>query len=311
MEKGFNSQPRLAETITWTASKQTYHTVRFLADRERMEDAYRTYAYFRWVDDCLDSDGLGATERVEFVERQRALMDGLYRGQILGGLTDEERMLVRLVQGDREPSSGLQAYIRNMMAVMVFDAYRRGRLVSQKELNEYTRWLATAVTEAMHYFIGHCCASPKDGTRYLAVTAAHIVHMLRDTHDDVAAGYFNIPREVLEAHKIDPDDITSAPYRQWVRGRVQLARHYFDIGTNYLTRVQNPRCRLAGYAYTVRFTGVLDAIEKNDYVLQPDYPERRQFGSLLRMGWSLLGLAFHSPQPKVVPQTQPEGFGKP
>lgn len=307
MEKDLNPERTLAREITRAASRQTFYTVRYLVDRARVDDAYRTYAYFRWVDDCLDADGLGAAERVEFVERQRALMEGLYRGQILGGLTDEEEMLVRLVQGDREPNSGLQAYIRNMMAVMVFDAYRRGRLVSQKELNEYTRWLATAVTEAMHYFIGHCCASPRDNTRYLAVTAAHIVHMLRDTHDDLATGYINIPREVLEAHKINPADIASAPYRQWVRGRVQLARKYFDIGTNYLARVQNLRCRLAGYAYTVRFTGVLDSIEKNDYLLQPEYPERRQFGSMLRMGWSLLGLAFNSSQPKVVPQTQPEG----
>lgn len=33
---------------------------------------------------------------------------------------------------------------------MGFDAKRHGRLISQVELNEYTRWLATAVTEAMH-----------------------------------------------------------------------------------------------------------------------------------------------------------------
>jgi len=306
MDNRLKPDQTLAQAITKAASQQTYYTIRHLVDRERMDDAYRTYAYFRWVDDQLDSDQLGAAARVEFVERQRALMEGLYRGRVLGGLTDEEQMLVRLVQGDREPNSGLQVYIRNMMAVMVFDAYRRGRLISQKELNGYTHWLATAVTEAMHYFIGHCCASPKDETRYLAVTAAHIVHMLRDTHDDLAAGYINIPREVLEAQRINPDDISSAPYRQWVRGRVQLARSYFKIGTNYLYRVQNPRCRLAGYAYTVRFTGVLEAIERNDYLLQPNYPERRQFGSMLRMGWSLLGLALNTQQPQVVTQKHSE-----
>lgn len=306
MDNRLNPDQTLARAITRAASQQTFFTIRYLVDRERIDDAYRTYAYFRWVDDQLDADQLGAAGRVEFVERQRTLMDGLYRGRVLGGLADEEQMLVRLVQGDREPNSGLQVYIRNMMAVMVFDAYRRGRLISQKELNEYTRWLATAVTEAMHYFIGHCCASPKDETRYLAVTAAHIVHMLRDTHDDLAAGYINIPREVLEAHHINPDDISSLPYRQWVRGRVQLARSYFKIGTNYLYRVQNPRCRLAGYAYTVRFTSVLDAIEKNDYVLQSSYPERRQVGSMLRMGWSLLELALNTQQPQVVTQKHSE-----
>jgi phytoene/squalene synthetase len=306
MEKGFKSDHKLAEAITWAASKQTYYTVRYLVDRERVDNAYRTYAYFRWVDDQLDADQLGATARIEFVERQRALMDGLYRGQILGGLADEEQMLVRLVQSDSEPNSGLQAYIRNMMAVMVFDAYRRGRLISQKELSEYTRWLATAVTEAMHYFIGHCCASPKNETRYLAVTAAHIVHMLRDTHDDVAAGYVNIPREYLEAHNLAADDVSHPAYRQWVRGRVQLARTYFKLGANYLAQVQNPRCRLAGYTYTARFIGVLDAIEKNDYVLQPAYPETKQFGSMLRTSWSVLGLALNGLHPVIATRKHSE-----
>ncbi len=45
----------LSPFITKAASKQTYYTIRFLVDRERVADAYRAYAYFRWVDDTLDS----------------------------------------------------------------------------------------------------------------------------------------------------------------------------------------------------------------------------------------------------------------
>ncbi len=46
--------PNLASSITKTASKQTYYTIRFLVDRDRVDDAYRAYAYFRWVDDVLE-----------------------------------------------------------------------------------------------------------------------------------------------------------------------------------------------------------------------------------------------------------------
>ncbi len=45
-----------AATLTKIASKQTYYTIRFLVDRARVEDAFRAYAYFRWVDDVLDAD---------------------------------------------------------------------------------------------------------------------------------------------------------------------------------------------------------------------------------------------------------------
>ncbi len=41
----------LAASITKAASRQTFYTVRLLADRDLLDDAYRAYAYFRWVDD--------------------------------------------------------------------------------------------------------------------------------------------------------------------------------------------------------------------------------------------------------------------
>jgi phytoene/squalene synthetase len=138
------------------------------------------------------------------------------------------------------------------MLVMDFDERRRGRLISQSELNVYTRWLAIAVTEAMGYFIGHGTYTPQDETRYRAVSAAHIIHMLRDTCDDVQNGYYNIPREVLEANHIGPEDIHTDAYCLWVKSRVQLAREDFKAGHAYFQRVQNPRHQLAGFAYMAR-----------------------------------------------------------
>jgi phytoene/squalene synthetase len=107
--------------------------------------------------------------------------------------------------------------------------------------------------------------------------------MLRDTFDDVQAGYFNIPREVLEAHHISPFDVQSEAYRAWVKSRVQLARNYFNAGREYLSRVQNPRCRLAGFAYTARFEWLLDTLEREGYALRPQYNERKSLSTGLRM----------------------------
>src|SRR6266487_2475125 len=149
------SQQTLASSITKAASKQTYYTIRFLVDRERVADAYRAYAYFRWVDDTLDAGSIPTEERIAFLERQKSLLEKCYRGEAPRDATIEENMLIELVQHDDDKNSELQSYLRNMMEVMDFDAKRRGRLISQAELNEYTRWLAVAVTEAMQYFIGH------------------------------------------------------------------------------------------------------------------------------------------------------------
>jgi phytoene/squalene synthetase len=292
------SSRNIAPSITKAASQQTYYTIRYLVDRERVADAYRAYAYFRWVDDTLDaspgfarSRDIRAAEargRIVFLERQKSLLEKCYRGDTLPSTTDEEKMLVELIRHDQQKSSGLQSYLRNMMHVMDFDAKRRGRLISQAELNEYTRWLASAVTEAMHYFIGHGSYSPHDETRYLAVSAAHITHMLRDTYDDVQSGYYNIPREALEANHIEPYDIHSEGYQSWVQGRVQLARKYFKAGREYLTRVEEPRCQLAGFAYTARFEWLLDTFEQENYSLRPEYNERKSFSTGVQMGLQTL-----------------------
>jgi phytoene/squalene synthetase len=140
------------------------------------------------------------------------------------------------------------------------------------------------VTEAIHYFSGQDSLTPHDETRYLAVTAAHITHMLRDTIDDVQIGYYNIPREILEAGHIQPHEVLSKAYRDWVRSRVRLARQYFKAGREYFAGVENPRCRLAGYAYIARFEWLLDTFEREGYILRPHYSERKSMRTGLRMG---------------------------
>ena len=287
------SQHTLAAAITKAASKQTYYTIRFLTDRDRVADAYRAYAYFRWVDDTLDTGTYLGTVRITFLERQKSLLEKCYRGESLQDATLEEQMLIELVQRDHEKNSGLQSYLRNMMQVMEFDAKRRGRLISQAELSQYTYWLANAVTEAMHYFIGHTCHSPHDETRYLAVTGAHITHMLRDTFDDLQAGYYNVPREVLVENHLRPEDVHSDAYCAWVKSRVQLARQCFKAGKSYFARVQNPRCRLASFAYIARFEWLLDTIEQEGYYLRPEYNERKSLGTGLRMALSTLSSLFN------------------
>jgi phytoene/squalene synthetase len=300
MELSLTSDPALAAAITRAASKQTYYTVRFLVDKNLVDDAYRAYAYFRWVDDFVDQETLPRAERLAFVKRQQALMDGSYRGQPLTDLTPEECLLADLIQRDTEKNSGLQAYIRNMMVVMAFDANRRGRLVSQRELNEYTRWLAVAVTEALHYFIGHNYATPHDELRYLAATGAHMAHMLRDAVEDAGAGYYNVPREVIAAHGIAPRDVESRVYRNWVKERVQKARACFRAGRDYLARVENLRCRIAGYAYIRRFELVLDCIEREGCLLRAEYPERKSYSRGVEMiGW-VLWMALNYRQPAGV-----------
>lgn len=285
----------LAAAVTRRSSTQTYYTIRFLVDRELVSDAYRAYAYFRWVDDCLDSETGTRADKWAFLQRQQSLLDACYQRNASSSLCREEQLLVDLVRHDTGEHSGLHAYLHNMMAVMAFDVERRGRLVFEAELNEYSRLLATAVTEALQYFIGHHCPPPCCETRYMAVMGTHIVHMLRDTVEDNAAGFYNVSQEYLSANNITPFDIDHPAYLEWVHSRVELARALFKQGRVYIHQVQNRRCRLAAFAYVSRFEWMLRALEKDAYHLRPAYPQRRSLQAGLWVGLNTLAslLAVH------------------
>jgi phytoene/squalene synthetase len=298
MNKLSPSSQILAEAITKASSKQTYYTIRLLVDRKLVGDAYRAYGYFRWVDDVLDADAGSRSEKISFAQRQKTLLESFYEGGVQDDLCPEEKILADLVRNDTAVNNGLRSYLTNMMAVMVFDAGRRGNTVAQSELNEYTFNLATAVTDAMHYFIGHDDVSPECDYRYLAVNAAHITHMMRDAREDIQAGYFNVPSEYLQERGLAPRDFDSLAYRAWVCRRVKLARQHFKAGREYLAQVKNLRCRLAGYAYSARFEWMLRTIERDNYCLRSEYPERKSLRAGFWMVWNTLVSFFSFPQVK-------------
>lgn len=274
----------LAAALTRAASAQTYYTIRYLADRDRVVDAYRAYAYFRWVDDRIDEGDDSAADRAVFLRRQQMLLDGARRGRLPLDLCPEERLLADLIAGDAEPNSGLRTYLDNMMALMIFDLERRGRLISAAELERYIDLLATAVTEALLHFIGHGCPAPRDESRPAAVRGACIIHMLRDLIKDCATGYYNVPAEFLVAHDMAVDDPDHPALRAWAAERVALARDCFREGQAFIDRVGNRRCRLAGRAYVARFEYVARLIERDGYRLRADYPERKSARAALWMG---------------------------
>jgi len=281
----------MASAITRAASKQTWYTIRFVVDRARVEDAYRAYAYFRWVDDIIDAETspspgpaeAQAAQRRRFLDRQQSLLDSCLHGEFPQSASRHERMLIDLVRHADPLDAGLHAYMRNMMSVMAFDCRRRGSVVSEAELSEYTSWLAIAVTEAMHHFIGHGAAAPQDETRYMAASGAHILHMLRDTYPDMRAGYFNVPRELLNAHSIGPAAVDSLAYRTWVESRVHLARRRLDGGKVYFGRVESVRHRLAGLAYVARFEWLIETLEHDGFRVRAEYPERARVATAMRM----------------------------
>ena len=278
-----NATARLAHKITWTSSKQSYLTALLLADHDLADDCLRAYAYLRWADDRIDISLKDPEERSAFIEKQKSIIEKLYRRESVDGLCIEETMLAELIGHDRGSDSGLRSFIDHFIAVIAFDADRHARAVSRRELSKYTANLATAVMDGIQYFIGNGHPYPKTHDRNLAVTGAHITHMLRDIPEDLAAGIINIPAEYLNDHGISPMDMRSDRFRAWVREQVQLARYCFQEGRTYIDSLDVLRCKLAGVWYCARFECILNAIERDGYILRAEYPERHCLKAWLRM----------------------------
>ncbi len=265
----------LARRITFRENKQSYLTMRLLVDRDLVDDSYRAYAYFRWADDVVDEHLTTREERLAFIRGQKDLVERLYDGERPGDLGLEETMIAELIRHDRQPRSGLRSYIENFLAIIEFDAERKGRRITEKELRIYTDRLALAVTDAIQYFIRNHYPYPEDERRIEGARAAHITHMLRDMREDLPEGYANLPSEYLEEHGIEPEAVESPAFREWVRSRVEEAREDFRLGRTYIDGLDGLRTKIAARWYCARFEHLLDTIEEDGYRLRSDYDEEK------------------------------------
>ena len=216
-------------------------------------------------------------------------------------------MLVDLIDKDFQKDSGLQAYYPQYDGG---DGLRR-RAPRPADLpggagRVYSAGLATAVTEALHYFIGHDQPSPQDRVtlpgRY---RRPHRAHAARYAPKTVAAGYYNIPGEYLQAHHgISARKTWKAPPTgRGCSGRVQLARELFRrrpalpgasrepaLPPGWL-RLYRPLPGRAGGHRGRRLPAAARIIPSADAP-----------GTALRMGWSALSLALSvRPPPAVAP----------
>jgi phytoene/squalene synthetase len=225
------------------------------------------------VDDVVDVECQTRAERLVFVRRQKDLIERIYHSENPVDLTSEEEILADLIRHDRRECYRLRSYIRNFLAIIEFDADRKGRLITQSELDWYASTLGKAVTDGIQYFVCNGHSYPESEKRYLAATGAHIAHMLRDMLVDISEGYINLPVEQIEKNNIDIQKPDNETLRPWVKTRVQLARQLFLVGKQYLDELPVLRCRIVGYWYCARFENLLDVIEADGYLLRLEYPK--------------------------------------
>jgi len=295
---------KIARRITWKGSKQSFLIGQFLVDRRLRNDFFRAYAYFRWLDDMIDEVIPSRSKRIEFIDRQNELIRSLYSNERVKIENKEEEILLDLIRNDRRTHDGLKSFIEKMISIIEFDTLRKDTEISKEELGLYNKMLGISVVDGLQYFIGNDHSYPTGVDRYEAAIASHRTHLLRDMKKDFQNGFFNIPSEIIQ--KSDPRDPGSIPdqHIEWIREQVKDARSGFKLGKKYVEKIEILRCRIAAFWYCYRFEIILDAIEKDGYLLRERYSEMEKplvllkmlfftFNIILRHIFRKIGLAFH------------------
>ena len=283
---------KLAEKITKDSSGQTYWTIKFMVDRDRQQDSFKAYAYLRWIDDQIDEKLKTEAECVQFMKRQKQIVQAAYQGSRLPKLVNEEQMVVELIVKNRTNNPRLKSFVVNFVEVIDFDAGRKNRQVTKEKLEWYSDLVAKAVTDGIMHFIDHGVQYPATREKYLAARGAHIAHMLRDMFEDEKEGFINIPGEYLRQHNLKPLEVDKPEYRLYVREQVELARKYLGEGKKYIDRLEGLRVKMAAHWYCARFEPILDVIERDNFRLRQDYDEYKSLKSRWRAIWLAGKLTF-------------------
>lgn len=285
-----NKTDQLAREITKKSGLETYYIIKFLADKHKVNDAYKAYAYFRWLDDQIDENLKNRKDKQKFIKRQKTIIELSYRRKKPAIVHPQERMITELIENDSKPNSKLKSYIMNFFSIIAFDAGRKDKIIPEKKLNWYSETIGKAATDCILYFIGNNISYTESTDQYKAASAAHIVHSLRDLKHDLKTGYINIPKEFLEKNKSDITNISDYELIPWVKNRTGLAKRYFESGKKYIKKLPNPKCKLAAILYCLRFEPLIFIIEKDKYILRENYNNRLNIMSCLKTAVAVLSL---------------------
>lgn len=190
--------------------KEKYPGFRILLRIPRLifpnKDTYTLcYAYFRWFDDIVDSLKLRPEESRFVIERQKRFLTQLYSQDFPEELSTEELFLAHLAKFDKTHGKNIRRDLKTLIGCLEFDADRRGRIISSKELERYVDDNVISYVNISAAIL-NIKSSLKEGLIDIS-RAGFVMDYIFDLREDMALGYINIPAEDIEKYRIELDDV--------------------------------------------------------------------------------------------------------
>lgn len=282
----------IAKAITKKSNLTTYWLVNVFGDRSAKDYSFLIYAYFRWVDDFIDSPDRSYEEKMRFIQRQNQLLTDLYagNGNEPASLRLEEKFALHFAYFDSQINNSLKEDILRFFAVLERDVLRGGAPKTILEAYRLMRLESIAYMNLVRYFITGQRCEAEDPEEYYAGIGCKIVHLLRDFAEDLDQGRANISEEEKELYGVDLGRINDSNFREWVKAKARLADECLRKGVNALHRSESFKYKLASLLYCARYQEILGKIKSNNYCLASRYDRNlaEQVLFLIQLGRTLL-----------------------
>ncbi len=227
-----------AEAITKEHAKTFYFASRFLNKKERCA-AYAVYAFCRISDDAVD------------VSKQNLNPD----------LTAVFQETVNKYQISHELFAKLKSGINMDL--------NKTRYQNFTELYDYCYKVAGVVGLIMLKIFGCYDQARTEKSAVDLGVAMQLTNILRDIKEDLGRGRIYLPQDEMQKYNINEtslrQQIIDANFKDFMQFQIQRARQYYENSRPGIKLVSGLKNRFVILAMKEIYSGILDAIKKNNY----------------------------------------------
>ena len=162
------------------------------------------YAYFRYVDDIIDSTVISLNEKREFLKRQRSLLNHWYKRESAEEIINEyENIAQVLVAKDLIFTTQIKSYLFRLLDSMEYDLERQesGTIFSREQIRIYNMELF--LSNCQLFFLGFTGRTIDESKALLGLMdMSNEYATIKDLEEDIKAGIIKISIEDIDAYKL-------------------------------------------------------------------------------------------------------------
>ncbi len=263
-----------AMKISKKENKLAYSLAKNVVTKRMGKIAFLIYYFLRWVDDTLDQGRLSKRDKLQFLRKEKKVIEDIFRGKQFPNLNEYETGIILMKKLDRRVAVKMKKYVLDNYLLAFETELKRPKIVTKEWLSKYTYYVGGSFAN-----IGILVLNPDvnvkimNGISKTAASASDLTHFLRDFRKDIKNNRINISKEDIKRFKIRIEEIdrNSMELRNFARNQVDKIYKLFSSGEKYIKSLPDIKLRLAAALFVSKYKFVLAKIRNRQYNLFSNY----------------------------------------